>query len=171
MTEHPQVFNEIQFHLKQLVPGFSHLTVKARGGPGEVMAFWREQGVEQDLSLADLSDGILRLLCWMVLFLHPKPPTADLHRRAGPGRPPAHIFRFWRRLSRKPARAPQIFVTTHNSYFLSQFDLENITVFRKENGATKAHKPKDSQTLVELLEEFGQGEIAAMHISEELELL
>lgn len=170
MTEHPQIFNEIQFHLKSLVPGFSHLTVKARGGPGEVMAFWREQGVEQDLSLADLSDGILRLLCWMVLFLHPKPPTLICIDEPDLGVHP-RTLPLLAGLIKKASVRTQIFVTTHNSYFLSQFDLENITVFRKENGATKAHKPKDSKTLVELLEEFGQGEIAAMHISEELELL
>ena len=74
-------------------------------------------------------------------------------------------------LIKKASARTQIFIVTHNSYFLSQFDLENITVFRKENGATKTRKPKDSKTLVELLEEFGQGEIAAMHVSEELELL
>lgn len=170
MTEHPQVFNEIQFHLKSLVPGFSHLTVKARGGPGEVMAFWREQGVEQDLSLADLSDGILRLLCWMVLFLHPKPPTLICIDEPDLGVHP-RTLPLLAGLIKKASMRTQIFVTTHNSYFLSQFALENITVFRKENGATKAHKPADSDTLRALLDEFGQADIANLHITEELELL
>ena len=43
--------------------------------PGEVIAFWQEQGVDQDLSFADLSDGILRLICWSCLCLHPNPPS------------------------------------------------------------------------------------------------
>lgn len=170
MTEHPKVFNELQFHLKSLVPGFSHLTVKARGGPGEVMAFWREEGVEQDLSLADLSDGILRLLCWMALFLHPKPPTLICIDEPDLGVHP-RTLPLLAGLIKKASMRTQIFVTTHNSYFLSQFDLENITVFRKENGATKAHKPKDSATLRALLDEFGQADIANMHLTEELELL
>jgi len=170
MTEHPQVFAEIQSHLKQLVPGFSHLTVKARGGPGEVMAFWREEGLQQDLSLADLSDGILRLLCWMTLLLHPKPPTLICIDEPDLGVHP-RTLPLLAGLIKKASARTQIFIVTHNSYFLSQFDLENITVFRKENGVTKTHKPKDSKTLVELLKEFGQGEIAALHVSEELELL
>ena len=170
MTEHPQVFKEIQFHLKFLVPGFSDLRVLVRGGPGEVMAFWREQGVEQDLSLADLSDGILRLLCWMALFLHPKPPTLICIDEPDLGVHP-RTLPLLAGLIKKASYRTQIFVTTHNSYFLAQFDLGNITVFRKENGATKAHKPKDSETLCALLDEFGQADIANMHITEELELL
>ena len=52
MTEHAQVFEELQDHLRLVVPGFKRLTVKARGGPGEVIAFWQENGVDLAPSLA-----------------------------------------------------------------------------------------------------------------------
>ena len=63
MTEHQPAFDELQQALRLAVPGFKGLTVKARGGPGQVIAFWQEEGIEGDLSLADVSDGILRLIC------------------------------------------------------------------------------------------------------------
>jgi predicted ATPase len=62
MTEHRPAFDELQQHLRSVIPGFKGLTVKARGGPGEVIAFWQESGINQELSLADLSDGILRTM-------------------------------------------------------------------------------------------------------------
>ena len=46
MTEHPVVFDALKTCLRSAVPGFRNLTVKARGGPGEVIAFWQEQGVD-----------------------------------------------------------------------------------------------------------------------------
>jgi predicted ATPase len=74
MTEHHEAFDALQTHLKSAIPGFRRLSVKARGGPGEVIAFW-EEGVEGELSLADLSDGVLRFLCWAALCVQPNPPT------------------------------------------------------------------------------------------------
>jgi predicted ATPase len=49
MTEHREAFDALQTHLRTAIPGFKGLTVKARGGPGEVIAFWREQGVDEEL--------------------------------------------------------------------------------------------------------------------------
>ena len=74
-TEHRPAFDELQLHLRATVPGFRGLSVKARGGPGQVIALWQEEGVDAELSLADLSDGTLHLLCWIALCLHPHPPS------------------------------------------------------------------------------------------------
>jgi predicted ATPase len=75
MSEHHNAFDALQTHLKSAIPGFRRLSVKARGGPGEVIAFWEEEGVEGELSLADLSDGVLRFLCWATICVQPNPPT------------------------------------------------------------------------------------------------
>lgn len=169
-TEHAALFDEMQQHLRSVVPGFRSLSVKARGGPGEVMAFWREQGVEAELSLADLSDGILRLLCWLVLCVQPDPamlicidePDQGVHPRALPVL--AGLFD-------KASDRTQIFLATHSSYFLSQFEVGDIAVFRREEGAARWLKPKDSITLVHNLEDFGSDELEVMHRNDELERL
>jgi len=153
-----------------MVPGFKTLTVKAQGGPGEIMAFWQEKGTESELSLADLSDGIVRLLCWTVLCVHPNPPSLicidepdqGLHARTLPVL--AGLFE-------KASSRTQIFLATHSSYFLTQFDLKYIAVFRKENGEACFLKPKDSLTLTQNLNDFGSEELEIMHRSGELEQL
>jgi predicted ATPase len=169
-TEHPLIFDDLQQHLRAVVPGFKFLSVKARGGPGQVLAFWREEGMDVDLTLADLSDGILRLLCWIVLCVHPKPPGLICIDEPDQGVHP-RTLPLLAGLFEKAADRTQILLATHASYFLLQFGIERIAVLRKEGGEVKFFKPKDSETLTRNLEDFGPQEIEVMHRSDELEQL
>lgn len=169
-TEHPLVFDDLQQHLRSVVPGFKSLSVRARGGPGQVLAFWREEGVDVDLTLADLSDGILRLLCWIVLCVHPKPPGLICIDEPDQGVHP-RTLPLLAGLFEKAADRTQILLATHASYFLLQFGIERIAVLRKEDGEVKFFKPKDSEALARNLEDFGPQEIEVMHRSDELEQL
>jgi predicted ATPase len=170
VTEHQPIFDELQNILKLVIPGFKGLTAKAYGGPGEIMVFWQENGVDRLLSLADLSDGILRFLCWAVLCLQPNPPSLicidepdiGLHPRTLP---------ILAGLFEKACERTQILLTTHSSYFLKQFDISRIAVMRKDDGEAKFFKPDNSKVLMENLKDFGQEEIEVMHRSDELELL
>jgi predicted ATPase len=170
LTEYPAQFNELQHFIGLMVPGFQTLTVKARGGPGEIMAFWQEKGAEGEFSLADLSDGIVRLLCWTVLCVHPNPPSLICIDEPDQGLHP-RTLPILAGLFEKASSRTQIFLATHSSYFLTQFDLEYIAVFRKENGEACFLKPKDSLTLTQNLKDFGSDELEIMHRSDELEQL
>nr|HQH73370.1 AAA family ATPase [bacterium] len=153
---------------KAAIPGFKSLTVKARGGPGEVIAFCQEEGVGNELSLADLSDGVLRLICWMVLCVHPHPPALICIDEPDQGVHP-RTLPLLAGLFEKACQKTQLFLATHASYFLMQFDISRVAVFRKENGETVFRKPKNSKTLCDNLSDFGQEEIEIMHKSDELE--
>jgi len=170
MTEHRPVFDELQQHLRSAIPGFRGLTVKARGGPGEVIAFWQEEGIDSDLSLADLSDGILRMICWTVLCVQPNPPSLICIDEPDQGVHPRTLPILSGRFEKACDRT-QILLATHSSYFLIQFDVGRIAVMRKENGEAKFIKPGNSKTLKALLEEFGPQEVEAMHQNDELETL
>jgi len=170
LVEHRPAFDELQQHLRSTIPGFRALSVKARGAPGQVMAFWQEEGVDDDLSLADLSDGTLHLLCWMTLCLHPHPPGLICIDEPDQGVHP-RTLPLLGGLFQKAAERTQILLATHSSYFLLQFGLEQIAVLRKENGEVRFYKPGDSAALTESLADFGSEEIEAMHRSDELEQL
>jgi predicted ATPase len=170
MTEDHPAFDELQQHLRSAIPGFKGLTVKARGGPGEVIAFWQEEGIDRELSLADLSDGILRLICWTALCVQPNPPSLICIDEPDQGVHP-RTLPILAGLFEKACDRTQLLLATHASYFLMQFDISRIAVLRKENGEAKFIKPKDSEILNESLEEFGSEEIEIMHRSDELERL
>lgn len=166
-TEHSDIFVEIEQLFNLLYPG-TRLKIKARGAPGEVIGFVVDGKTEY--SLADLSDGILRFLCWAVLCLHPSPPTLICIDEPELGLHP-RVLPLLAGLFQKASQRTQIILATHSSYFLSQFPLENIAVMRKEDGRAVWKKPADSQTLEDILDDFGQDEIAHLHISDELEHL
>ncbi len=169
-TEHPFAFDELQQHLRTAVPGFRGISVKARGGPGEVIAFCQEDGVDGDLSLADMSDGVLRLICWLSLCLHPNPPSLICIDEPDQGVHP-RTLPLLAGLFDKASNRTQVILATHASYFLMQFDLGRIAVLRKEGGEAKLVQPSSSEILTRNLEDFGAEEIEAMHRSDELELL
>jgi predicted ATPase len=170
MSEHRSAFDDLQSHLHLAIPGFKGLNVKARGGPGEVMAYWQEDGVDKELSLADLADGILRFLCWAVLCVQPNPPTLVCIDEPDQGLHPK-VLPLLAGLFEKATERTQILLATHASYFLMQFDPSRHAVIRKENGEAKFIKPKDSKALEENLKDFGPEEIEIMHRSGELEWL
>jgi len=168
MTEYHDSFEELQDYLRFVIPGFETLTVKARGGPGEVIAFYRENGVDSELSLSDSSEGIIRLLCWMVLCLHPKPSTLLCMDEPDQGVHPRTLT-VLAELIKRTSEHTQIILATHSSFFLKQFELADIAVIRKEDGEAIFRKPKDSKILQNLLREFGTDEIEQLHQSDELE--
>ncbi|MBN1901252.1 AAA family ATPase [Candidatus Sumerlaeota bacterium] len=170
MTEHHEIFNELQSYIRFAIPGFKSLNVKARGGPGEVIAFWEEDGLNEEISLADLSDGIIRFICWATLCVMPSPPTLLCIDEPDQGVHP-RTLPILAGLFQKAISRTQILLATHASYFLTQFDLENISVMKKINGESVFLKPSDSKALKANLEDFGVEEIEAMHRNDEMEAL
>jgi len=168
MTEHADAWQELEMYLRSAIPGFVSMNVKPRGGPGTVIGVWREQGLNDELTLADLSDGTLRLLCWATLCLAPSipplvcidEPELGLHPRVLPML--AGLFRM------ASARS-QILIATHSPYFLAQFDLDEIAVMRKEGGRAQFVRPGTSAALRREVAELGGDALAQLHISDELE--
>lgn len=170
MTEHPESFAELKSLIKTAIPGFRDLNVKARGGPGEVIAFWREQDVDTELSLADLSDGTLRFIAWATLGVTPSPPTLICIDEPDQGVHP-RTLPILAGLFVKASQRTQVILATHAPYFLTQFDWGHIAVMKKEGGKSVFARVSDSQTLLDNLADFGRDELEKMHRTDELEAL
>jgi len=169
MTEHLEIWRELETHLRSAVPGFQSMSVKPRGGPGTVIGIWREEGVKEELTLADLSDGTLRLLCWAALCLSPNLPPLVCIDEPELGLHP-RVLPVLAGLLRAASARTQLIVTTHSPYFLSQFSLDEIAVMRKEQGRAVFVRPGSSAALRREVEELGGEALAQLHISDELEV-
>ena len=162
-------WDELQLQLRLLVPGFRQLRAEASETPGYVRAVWEEVGWQKPLSLAEVSDGTLRLLYWVTLCLAPQvpplvmadEPDAGLHPRVLPT-----LAQFLQSL----AQRTQVVLTTHSPYFLSQFPLAAVVVVLKQEGRTRFQRPGDSQALRKLLQDTGDAGLAQLFIGEGLEL-
>ncbi len=170
MTESPENFEELKSALKSAIPGFKNLNVKARGGPGEVIAFWREENIDTELSLADLSDGVLRFIAWAALSVSPSPPSLICIDEPDQGVHP-RTLPILAGLFEKASERTQLILTTHASYFLSQFKLNRVAILKKRAGEIQYVRVEDSRTLLDNLEDFGVEELELMHRTDELEAL
>lgn len=167
VTEHREIWAELETHIKSVVPEFLSLNIKSRGGPGMVVGVWTETG-GRELTLADLSDGTLRFLCWASLCLSPEGPPVmcidepelGLHPRVLPVL--ASLMRF-------AASRSQVLAATHSPYLLSQFSLDEVGVMRREEGRAVFRRPADSSALKREVEEVGGPALIQLHISDELE--
>ncbi|WP_257463019.1 AAA family ATPase [Archangium lipolyticum] len=133
MVEHPERWRELEAHLRSAIPSFQSLSVKPRGGPGTVIGVWREAGVRDELTLADLSDGTLRFLCLAALCLSPrKPPLLGLD---GPdvGLHP-RVLPVLAGLLRRASTETQVLVTTGSSALLSEFSRDEMALLEKVDG-------------------------------------
>ena len=147
---HPPVWAQIEDLLRKLTPRLVELNVEPRGGPGTVIGTWREEGLGQELSLADLSDGTLRFLCWAVLCLSPDLPSllcidepdAGLHPRAQSLLAP---------LLRHAAQRTQVLIATHSPHFMACFRVAEVAFLRRENGGTRLVRPDSREALRELV--------------------
>ncbi len=169
-SEHPNVFAQINRRMGSFVDSFGDLTVKAQGAPGQVLAFTKEDRFDRDLSLTDLSDGILRLLALTVLCYQPQPPPLVCIDEPVQGVHPKTIP-ILAGMFQKLATKTQVFLVTHSPYFLSQFSVEDIIVFTCRDGQTVARRPADSEVLIAILEDFGTQELRQLLRTDELTML
>lgn len=167
-TEHPDVWQELETHVRSVVPEFLSLNVKPRGGPGTVVGIWTETG-GRELTFADLSDGTLRFLCWAVLCLSPSRPPLMCIDEPELGLHP-RVLPVLAGLMRLATAKTQILAATHSPYLLSQFSLDEIAVMKREQGRAIFRRPSDSSALSREIAEIGGDALARLHISDELEV-
>ncbi len=169
-SEHPDLFERVNRRMGSFVDSFGTVNVKAQGAPGQVLAFVSEPGLNQKLSLSDLSDGILRLLALTVLCYQPDPPPLVCIDEPVQGVHPKTVP-ILAGMFQKLATRTQVFLITHSPYFLSQFGVDDIIVFSRRDGQTVAHRPADSKALIANLDEFGTDELRQLHRTDELSML
>lgn len=168
--QHIDLWDELEGHIRSVIPGFKYLDVRPTAAPGTLLGYWSEQGVDHELTFADLSDGTLSILCWSALCLGPRVPTLMCIDEPENGLHPRALSTL-AGLFRLASTRCQIVIATHSPYFLSHFNLEEIAVMRKENGEAVFLRPQSRDALRKMVEELGQAGIERLHLSDELEAL
>ncbi|GBC62615.1 hypothetical protein DENIS_3587 [Desulfonema ishimotonii] len=170
MRNHTEAFDDLKSLIQFAIPGFRNLEVRPLGGTGEVFTFWAEEGVETELSFADLSEGILRFIALATLCVMPSPPPLICIDDPGQGLHP-RTLPVLAGLFEKASERTQVLLATHDSYFLSQFDLENISVMKKSTGGSVCVNVRHSQALLNRLREADSEELEQMYRADELEAM
>jgi predicted ATPase len=164
---HGDEWQEFSTHVRSVVPGFGSLDVKP-SGKGVFIGIWRDEGSDGELTLGDLSDGTLRFLCWAALCLAPDPPPLICIDEPEVGLHP-RVLPVLAGLLRALSARTQVLVATHSPHLLSQFQLDEVAVMRKDKRRAEFVRPASSSALRTMVEEIGGDALAELFVSDELE--
>lgn len=165
-----QGWREIETLLATTVPGFLALDVRAAPTRGHVLLAWREEGIERELALPDLSDGTVRLLLILAACLGARSGSLLVFDEPEQGLHPRVLPVLAQVLLRTSERA-QVLVLTHSPELLAQFPLSSARVLRRSPGGIEAASPGDSAALRALVQSDGGPALGELFRSEELEAL
>lgn len=147
-------FDEIiNQELKKILPASRKIRA-ARSGRLRLMIEWYIVGIDQGLHLSDMSDGTVRMLCWAVILLSPKPPSLIVLDEPEVGLHPSWMKTLSQWIITASQRA-QVMISTHSPDLLDQFtnQYQNVICFNTEDSSHFTPKTLPEQLLKEKLKE------------------
>ena len=154
--EHPERFNRILEQIARRVPGIDRIDTE-KSPDGRLLLRFNDKGFDDPFYAQQMSDGTLKVFAYLLMLHDPLPPPficieepenglyhkllevlADEFRTHATGR----------------RNSPQIFVTTHQPYFVDALQPEETWVLEKQpNGFSTIHKASDDDIVKAMVEE------------------
>ncbi len=150
--EHPKEFQSILNRIAQKIPGIR--TIKTLKSPdGRLLLCFNDHGFQDPFYAQQMSDGTLKLFAYMLLLEDPTPPPFICIEEPENGlyhkllETLADEFRA--HTERK--NGSQIFVTTHQPYFVNSLKPDEVWVLSKGNdGFAKITRASDDKRIVDM---------------------
>ena len=154
--EHPDRFGRILHRIAGKVPGIDRIDTD-RSPDGRLLLRFNDRGFDDPFYAQQMSDGTLKVFAYLLMLEDPQPPPfigieepenglyhkllevlADEFRSHATGR----------------RNAPQIFVTTHQPYFVDALKPDETWVLEKEpDGFSTIHRASDNEIVRALADE------------------
>lgn len=149
-------YRRIVTSVRQVAPFFRDFVLRPENND-RVRLRWRQTGSDVVFSADQMSDGTLRFICLATLLLQPELPALVVLDEPELGLHPFAIVQLADLLRQAAARA-QVLLATQSVTLLSQFELADLIVAERRDGASTFHRP-DPEALAEWLAEYSLGEL------------
>ena len=179
ITYEPELFIKLREEFCLLFPQFRRVRLETRMAANRTFA---ENGLHQmsnqmgksivfesrngkEVPAQQASDGALLFLGFLALMHLPDPPKLLLIEEPEKGVYPKRLEQIVRLLKNYSSRvalgkSPQIILTTHSPYLISDFKPEEVTLMRREpDGSSRAYPLRDSELIRENVPGFYLGEV------------
>jgi predicted ATPase len=143
--------------LKQVAPFFRDFVLKPELAPDRVRLRWLQEGSDTVLPADALSDGTLRFICLTTLLGQPELPGLIVLDEPELGLHPFAIVQLAGML-RAASQESQVLLATQSVTLMNQFELGDLVVVERRDGASVFERP-DPDRLSEWLEEYSLGEL------------
>jgi predicted ATPase len=159
-NKHPRVYQRIRAAVRKIAPAFDDFVLEPqRLNTNNILLNWRQEGSDYLLGPHQFSDGTLRAIALVTLFLQPEDDLPDLLIVDEPelGLHPLALT-LVAGLIRAASVKVQVIVTTQSAAFLDQFSVDEVIVVDSAQGASQFRRLGPDE-LAEWLEEYSVGEL------------
>jgi len=170
-ADHRNVADNLRDFLRAAYPSFDNFFAESTfGAPAKVLVTVRERGMNRNMQLWDLSDGMLRFLCLGTALLNPVPPTLIAIDEPEVGFHP-RLLPIVADMIKTASETTQVLVTTHSPDLLNCFDIDNVAVMARDENEISWQRPGSRDSLKIMLRNVEGDSLGDLHRSGELEAL
>lgn len=137
-----EIYNEINKRMQESIPGIEKIKA-AETEDARTLIRIKDKALDKPFLGWASSDGTLKMLAYLVLLNDPKPhPLLCIEE------PENYVYRSLLReladdTKTYAKRGAQLFVSTHSSWFVNEFDLTQVYFIKKENGYSSIQNYKN----------------------------
>lgn len=154
--EHREAFASILSRIAERIPGIDRIST-TRTQDGRLLLQFNDRGFEDPSYASQMSDGTLKLFSYMLLLQDPDPPACICieepenglyHKLLG------DLAGEFRAHATGRDNAPQVFVTTHQPYFVDALSPEETWIIEKGNdGFAHIRRASEDRTVKAMVDE------------------
>ena len=154
--EHPTKFEGILTRIAQKVPGIDQIDTE-RSPDGRLLVRFNDKGFDDPFYAQQMSDGTLKVFAYLVMLEDPSPPAFICIEEPENGlyhKLLEVLAEEFRRHATEKRAAPQIFVTTHQPYFVDALSPDETWVLEKQlDGFSTIRRASDDKTVSAMVDE------------------
>lgn len=153
--DHPTRFERILQDISEKIPGVQRIETK-QSEDGRLLLCFNDKGFDDPFFAQQMSDGTLKVFAYLLLLEDPAPPPFICIEEPENGvyhKLLEVLATEFRNHATKSANAPQMFVTTHQPYFVDALSPEETWVMEKEDGFARIRRASDDPMVVALANE------------------
>ncbi len=156
--EHPKRFEAILKQIADKIPGIDRIDTET-SLDGRLLLCFNDKGFDDPFYAQQMSDGTLKIFAYLLMLEDPKPPPFICIEEPENGlyhkllEILAQEFRYHATRTRN-VPAPQIFITTHQPYFVDALEPKEVWVLEKgPDGFSNISRASDDKIVKALCEE------------------
>ena len=154
--EHPKKFQSILEKISSKIPGVNKISTE-RSPDGRLLLRFNDKGFQDPFYAQNMSDGTLKVFAYLLLLEDPSPPPFLCIEEPENGlyhKLLETLAREFREHATGQKGGSQIFVTTHQPYFVDALEPDEVWVLEKgENGFAKIKRASEDPLINNLVSE------------------
>ncbi|WP_332406219.1 AAA family ATPase [Vibrio metschnikovii] len=158
--ENSEVYAQICKTVRLAVPFFDDFVLKPiqlASGEEQIRLLWKQADSDYPLWPSQLSDGSIRFICLVTALLQPNPPSTIIIDEPELGLHP-YAITLLGALLRSASKRMQVIVSTQSVPLLNEFELDDLIVVEREEGAS-TFKRLDADKFRTWLDDYSVGEL------------